>query len=91
MTTIRLVAENDILNRHEFDEATGGYIQCMCGWPTREQWEAEESPVTHVIAELCEAGILTRIIPPDVGRASDHTGSKAWAEREAWHEEGKSP
>ena len=57
-------AEKDVLDRHNFGEAVGGYTDCMCGWPTREQWEAGENPVSHVIAELCEAGVLTRVIPP---------------------------
>lgn len=57
--------ENAVLKRHVFGEATGGYIECLCGWPTREQYDAGEHEVLHVIAELCESGVLTRVIPPE--------------------------
>lgn len=42
------------LDDHDFMEAAGGYIECECGWPTREQWEAGENPAAHVVAEALE-------------------------------------
>lgn len=42
------------LNDHDFQESIGGYIECKCGWPTKEQWEAGENPAVHVVAEALE-------------------------------------
>lgn len=47
---------DEILNRHKFMEAPGGYIECSCGWPDRGQ--CDEHEVEHVVRELIDAGIL---------------------------------
>lgn len=33
---------------HSLGEAIGGYMECSCGWPSREQWEAGESEAVHL-------------------------------------------
>lgn len=40
-----------VLDNHVLGVVVGGYIECSCGWPNREQWEADEHPVVHIIAE----------------------------------------
>ena len=37
---------------HEPFEAVGGYIECTCGWPTREQYAAGERYADHILAGL---------------------------------------
>ena len=41
-----------ILDEHEPGESAGGFIECSCGWPTREQFEAGEHFVVHVLRAL---------------------------------------
>lgn len=41
---------------HRLIEAQGGYIECFCGWPTREQYDSGEHPVEHIVEALKEVG-----------------------------------
>lgn len=50
----------EVLSQHVPEEAIGGYIECSCGWPTREQFEAGEHFAVHVIEALV-AGATTRL------------------------------
>lgn len=40
-----------MMREHEPMEATGGYIECSCGWPSKEQWDAGEPYARHVMLE----------------------------------------
>lgn len=42
------IAEADS-GRHIFGEATGGYVECMCGYPTREQYDSGEAEIVHIL------------------------------------------
>lgn len=53
-----------VLDQHVFGEAVGGYVECSCGWPSHEEWNADEHEVVHVIRELREAGVLDRVGTP---------------------------
>ena len=73
MTTIRLAAENDILNRHEFRrDHEAATFRCMLRLADPQasgNWKKEPGHARH--RKNCYgAGILTRVIPPDVGLAS---------------------
>lgn len=37
-----------ILEGHLLGEAMGGYIDCSCGWPTKEQYQDGEHPALHL-------------------------------------------
>lgn len=45
-------AAGKVLDRHEPGEAAGGFIECSCGWPTRDQFEAGERFTVHVVRAL---------------------------------------
>lgn len=52
-----------VAERHGLMEATGGYIECTCGWPTREQWEAGEHAAVHIATDaLAKAGVLASLL-----------------------------
>ena len=44
-------------DKHEPNEATGGYIECSCGWPNKEQFYAHEPYIRHVIYEAVMGGV----------------------------------
>lgn len=50
-----------ILEDHVFMEAVGGYIECGCGWPTRQQYLDGEHESVHVIVALRAAGVLDEV------------------------------
>lgn len=39
----------EVAEGHEPMEATGGYIECGCGWPSFEQWESGEHYIAHIL------------------------------------------
>lgn len=41
-----------VLRQHEPMEAVGGYIECSCGWPSRQQYDKGEHFAVHIINAL---------------------------------------
>lgn len=54
------MTEEEVLARHVFREAVGGYIECSCGWPNKKQWSDGEYEVMHVIDDLIANGHLAK-------------------------------
>lgn len=41
-----------VLAQHEFMEAVGGYTECSCGWPSKEEYDAGGHEMEHVLELL---------------------------------------
>lgn len=77
-----------ILVRHNLAEAVGGYIECSCGWPSRQQYDSSEHEVLHIIEDLRNAGILietTAVIKALESEADENDEGGDEPEGGCWH------